>query len=139
MEPETSVEHIAIAVDDLTHAAALYRSILGTEESGRETLDSEGVRVTFFRLGSTRIELLEPTEDDSPVGRFLKRRGPGLHHIAFEVEDLDGALARCRSAGLETVGETPRTGAGGRRVAFLHPSGTGGVLIELSESPGRPT
>ena len=138
MKPELSIEHIAVAVEDLDRAIALFRSILGAVETGRETVQSEGVRVAFFRLGATRIELLEPTADDSPVGRFLRRRGPGLHHVAFEVRDLDAALRRCRAAGIQTVGEAPRPGAGGRRIAFLRPSSTGGVLIELSESPDDP-
>ncbi len=129
------LEHVAIAVPDLDAAISTFGSILGRPISGRERVDSEQVTVAFFDLGSSRLELLEPTAADSPVGRFLSRRGPGLHHIALEVTDLDAVLERCRAAGLETVGEAPRPGAGGRRVAFLHPGSTGGVLLELSE-PG---
>ena len=135
MHSENRLEHVAIAVDDLDAAIALFSSILGMPDSGRELVDSEQVQVAFFDLGGARIELLEPTTDDSPVGRFLQRRGAGLHHIALEVPNIDQALERCRAAGLRTVGEAPRRGAGGRRVAFLHPGSTGGVLLELSEPP----
>ncbi len=129
------LEHVAIAVPDLEAAIAVFSSVLGQPVSGRERVESEQVAVAFFDLATSRLELLEPTTEDSPVGRFLSRHGPGLHHIALEVDDLGAALERCRAAGLETVGEAPRLGAGGRRVAFLHPRGTGGVLLELSE-PG---
>jgi methylmalonyl-CoA/ethylmalonyl-CoA epimerase len=135
MDNENRIEHVAIAVDDLETAVSVFASILGTPDSGRETVESEQVKIAFFDLAGARIELLEPTASDSPVGRFLESRGTGLHHIALEVPDIDAALDRCRAAGLETVGEAPRTGAGGRRVTFLHPSSTGGVLLELSERP----
>ena len=138
MDNENRIEHVAIAVDDLETAVSVFASILGTSDSGRETVESEQVKIAFFDLAGARIELLEPTASDSPVGRFLKSRGTGLHHIALEVPDIEAALDRCRNAGLETVGDAPRAGAGGRRVAFLHPSSTGGVLLELSERP-RPT
>lgn len=131
--PDTRLEHVAIAVEDLDAAVSIYSSLLGQPDSGREVVESEQVRVAFFELGDSRLELLEPTAEDSPVGRFLKRRGPGLHHIALEVPDIESALERCRGAGLEPVGEAPRRGAAGRRVAFLHPGSTCGVLLELSE------
>lgn len=133
MKEAIRLEHIAIAVEDLEAAVALYSAILGHEEAGREEVASEGVRIAFFEAGDSRIELLEAMTEDSVVGRFLARRGPGLHHIALEVADIDVALARCKAAGLETIGEAPRVGAGGRRVAFLRPGSTGGVLVELSE------
>jgi methylmalonyl-CoA/ethylmalonyl-CoA epimerase len=135
MNDYTRIEHIAIAVGDLDAAVSVYRAILGSPDSGRETVDSEQVRIAFFELGGTRLELLEPTAEDSPVGRFIQRRGAGLHHIALEVSDIESAIERCRLAGLETVGEAPRRGAGGRLVAFLHPAATGGVLLELSQAP----
>jgi methylmalonyl-CoA/ethylmalonyl-CoA epimerase len=135
MDSEVRIEHIAIAVKDLDEAVSVFSSILGHPDAGREVVESEQVNIAFFHLGSARIELLEPTAEDSPVGRFLERRGPGLHHIALAVPEIEPALARCRAAGLQTVGEAPRTGAGGRRVAFLHPGSTGGVLLELSEAP----
>jgi methylmalonyl-CoA/ethylmalonyl-CoA epimerase len=130
---EARLEHVAIAVQNLDAAAAVYTAVLGRPDSGREVVESEQVRIAFFDLGGARLELLEPTAAESPVGRFLEHRGPGLHHIALEVEDLEVALERCRAAGLATVGEAGRRGAGGRRIAFLHPSGTGGVLLELCE------
>jgi methylmalonyl-CoA epimerase len=136
MDPDSRLEHVAIAVSDLEAAVAVYSALLGRPESGREVVESEQVQVAFFDLGDARLELLEPTAPDSPVGRFLERRGPGLHHIALEVTDIDAALERCRAAGLQTVGEAPRRGAGGRRVAFIHPAGSGGVLLELSERTG---
>ena len=135
MDNENRIEHVAIAVDDLETAVDVFATILGAPDSGRETVESEQVKLAFFDLAGARIELLEPTASDSPVGRFLKSRGTGLHHIALEVPDIDAALDRCRAAGIETVGAAPRPGAGGRRVAFLHPSSTGGVLLELSERP----
>ena len=131
--PHTRLQHVAIAVEELDAAVSVYSALLGRPDSGREVVQSEQVRIAFFELGESRLELLEPTAEDSPVGRFLKRRGPGLHHIAIEVPDIESALERCRAAGLQTVGKAPRRGAGGRRVAFLHPGSTGGVLLELSE------
>jgi methylmalonyl-CoA/ethylmalonyl-CoA epimerase len=131
--PDTRLEHVAIAVPELDAAVSVYSAVLGRPDSGREVVESEQVRIAFFQLGASRLELLEPTAEDSPVGRFLERRGPGLHHIAIEVPDIESALERCRAAGLRTVGDAPRRGAGGRRVAFLHPGSTAGVLLELSE------
>jgi methylmalonyl-CoA epimerase len=134
MDPRTSLDHVAIAVEDLNAAIPLYTALLGHAPSGRERVESEGVDVAFFDAGPARLELLMPTGPDTPVGRFLSRRGPGLHHITLRVPDLSTALARCRAAGLETVGAAPRRGAGGRAVAFLDPHTTGGLLIELVES-----
>ena len=136
MGNSTRLEHVAIAVSDLEAAVELYRAMLGRAESGREEIEAEQVRAAFFDLGGSRLELLEATQADSPVGRFIDRHGPGIHHIALEVEDLELALQRCRAAGMETVGRAPRQGASGRSVAFLHPKGTGGILIELSQAAG---
>ncbi|UCC82367.1 MAG: methylmalonyl-CoA epimerase [Gemmatimonadota bacterium] len=133
---EARLEHVAIAVTDLDAAVAVYNAVLGRPATGREVVESEQVRIAFFDLGDSRLELLEPTVADSPVGRFLARRGPGLHHIALEVGDIEAALERCQAAGLAPIGEAPRRGAGGRRIAFLHPAGTGGVLLELSARTG---
>ncbi len=134
MSRDSRLEHVAIAVENLEAAVSIFSAILGRPDGGRERVESEGVRIAFFDLGGCRLELLEATTSDSPVGRFLQRRGPGIHHIALEVANIDDALERCRAAGLQTVGEAPRPGAGGRRVAFLHPTSTGGILVELSES-----
>ncbi len=134
MDREIHLDHIAIAVEDLDAAIAVFSKLLGRTDAGKQHVSSEQVRLAFFELGTSRIELLEPTGEDSPVGRFLRRRGPGLHHIALRVPDLDAALDRCRAAGLQTIGEVPRRGAGGRRIAFLHPRDLGGVLVELAET-----
>jgi methylmalonyl-CoA/ethylmalonyl-CoA epimerase len=95
--------------------------------------DSDGARIAGYAAGESLVELLESSEPDSPIGRFLARRGPGIHHICFAVDDLEGTLARCREAGVRLVDDTPRIGAEGKRIAFLHPASTGGILIELSE------
>ncbi len=136
MPTDLRLDHVAIAVEDLEAAVSVYSELLDAEAAGRETVESEGVDVAFFDLGETRIELMEPRGPDTPVGRFLERRGPGLHHVALGVPDIESALERCRAAGLEPAGDAPRPGSGGGRVAFLHPRGTSGVLIELSERPG---
>ena len=133
MDSETRLAHVAIAVEDLQAAISIYASILGGQEPDREQVDSEGVDIAFFDLGGARLELMAPTAPDTPVGRFLSRHGPGLHHVAIEVRDLDAALERCRTEGMQPAGAAPREGSGGRRIAFLHPAGTGGVLIELVE------
>ncbi len=134
MDDRVTLDHVAIAVADLDAAIPLYTTLLARPPSGRERVDAEGVEVAFFEAGDARIELLEPTGPETPVGRFLGRRGPGLHHITLAVPDLASALGRCRALGVETVGEAPRRGAGGRTVAFLDPRTTGGLLIELAES-----
>lgn len=128
------VDHIGIAVPSLEGAEPLWTAILGRPPAGRETVASEGVRVAFFGEGAGRVELLEPTRPDSPVGRFLERRGPGVHHVCLRVADLEGAVRRAREAGAELVPPGIRSGAGETRVAFLHPRSTGGLLLELSEA-----
>lgn len=131
------IDHIGIAVNSLAEAIPLFEAILGEPPAGTETVERELVRVAFFGRGSGRVELLEPTGPSSPVARFLDRRGPGLHHVCLSVTDLDEALARATEAGVELIEPGVRTGAGGRRVAFLHPRTAGGVLCELSEAaPG---
>ena len=121
------LDHVALAVPSLDEAIALHSSLSGAAATEPETLPDQGVRVAF--VGS--IELLEPLHPDTPVGRFISRRGPGLHHIAYRTEDVARELARLSAAGLEPIDRTPRPGARGHLVAFLHPRGTGGVLIEL--------
>jgi methylmalonyl-CoA/ethylmalonyl-CoA epimerase len=128
------LDHIGIAVSSIDEALGVYRA-LGLNESGRETVASQGVVTAFLPLGDTRLELLEPTGADSPVAKFLSKRGPGVHHVCFAVSDLEDALAELAARGFRLVHETPVPGAGGRRVAFLHPSAGHGVLIELSEEP----
>jgi methylmalonyl-CoA/ethylmalonyl-CoA epimerase len=127
------LDHIGIAVSSLDDALVVYRA-LGLSEVGREPVESQGVLTAFLPLGDTRLELLEPTRADSPIAKFLARRGPGIHHVCFAVDDLEDALAELAASGFRLVNETPVPGAGGRRVAFLHPSAGHGVLIELSEN-----
>jgi methylmalonyl-CoA/ethylmalonyl-CoA epimerase len=125
------LDHVAIAVESIADARPLFESLLGADGSLVEQVEAQGVAVAFVGTGSGRLELLEPVTPDSAVRRFLDRRGPGLHHIAYRVPDLDAALARLAADGIELIDRTPRPGAGGHRVAFLHPRSTGGVLIEL--------
>lgn len=131
------VDHIAIAVRDLEEASRFYREVLGLPGTGVETVPEQKVRVGFFSAGATRIELLEPTAPDSPVAKFLAERGPGLHHVCLEVEDLDAEMERLRRAGAAFTAEQPRPGSHGSRVAFIHPKSADGVLIELCERPGK--
>ena len=125
------VAHVGIAVPSVAAALPFYRDILGVAPGTPETAD--GATIVSLPLGDVRVELLEPLHADGPVARFLARRGPGIHHICYRVPDLDKALARCRAAGYQLVDERPRRGAGGRRIAFLHPKATAGILLELTE------
>jgi methylmalonyl-CoA/ethylmalonyl-CoA epimerase len=125
------IAHVGIAVPDLDAAAAFYRDVLGLDSHPVEQAD--GADILSFSLGDSSIELLAPRAADSPIARFLERRGPGIHHICYRVADLDAALARCREAGYQLIDESPRQGAGGCRIAFLHPRSTTGTLIELTE------
>jgi methylmalonyl-CoA epimerase len=127
------LDHVGVAVRSLEEALRPFRDGLGLDVGGREEVASERVRVAFLPVGETRLELLEPTAPDSAIARFLERRGEGVHHLCFEVDDLEQALARLRKQGVPLVDETPRPGAGGCRVAFVHPRGTAGVLVELKE------
>jgi methylmalonyl-CoA/ethylmalonyl-CoA epimerase len=131
------LDHIGIAVSSIDDALSIYRA-LGLADSGREAVASQGVVTAFLPIGETRIELLEPTGPDSPIAKFLARRGPGVHHLCFAVDDLEEALDDFKSRGFRLVNETPVPGAGGKRVAFLHPSAGHGVLIELSEEASEP-
>jgi methylmalonyl-CoA/ethylmalonyl-CoA epimerase len=125
------IAHVGIAVADLGAALAFYRDVLGLEPHAPEDVD--GARILSLAFGESEIELLAPLEVDSPIGRFLAKRGPGIHHVCFRVPDLDAALGACRAAGYRLIDETPRTGAGGRRIAFVHPKTTAGILLELTE------
>jgi methylmalonyl-CoA/ethylmalonyl-CoA epimerase len=128
---EPRVAHVGIAVTSLAEALPFYRDVLGLSAAHPETVD--GASIVSLRFGDVDIELLEPVDPVSPVAKFLARRGPGIHHICFRVPDLDAALARCRAAGYRLIDETPRRGVGGRRIAFLHPKATHGILLELTE------
>jgi methylmalonyl-CoA/ethylmalonyl-CoA epimerase len=132
------IDHIGIATNGIEEAASFYRESLGLGVDEIEEVASQKVRVAMLPIGESRIELLEATSDDSPISKFLAKRGPGVHHVAFNVPDIRAALAELKTKGTRLIDEEPRTGAGGCLVAFIHPSSTGGVLIELVESPARP-
>jgi methylmalonyl-CoA/ethylmalonyl-CoA epimerase len=128
------LSHLGLAVRDLDAAIRLYRDVFGLEVERRWESEGEQIRAAALRLGDVEIELMEPISEDSPVGRFVARRGEGLHHIAFEVADIERSLAAAREAGLEFAGEAPRPGGtGDTEIGFLHPRGTFGVLIELEQ------
>ena len=127
----TRIAHVGIAVRDLGGILPIYRDVLGMPEVPLD--DADGARIAGLAAGESLVELLEAEAPDSPIGKFVERRGPGIHHICFAVDDLDAALDRCRAAGLRLIDERPRVGAEGKRIAFLHPSATAGVLVELSE------
>jgi methylmalonyl-CoA/ethylmalonyl-CoA epimerase len=125
------VSHIGIAVEVLAESLPFFRDVLGLTEVSLD--DADGASIVGFSAGEPLVELLEPDDPDSPVARFIATRGPGVHHICFAVDDLDAMLERCRAAGVELIDEKPRVGAEGKRIAFLHPRSTGGVLVELSD------
>jgi methylmalonyl-CoA/ethylmalonyl-CoA epimerase len=127
----TRIAHVGLAVRSAADLHSFYRTVLGMSEA--ELANSDGARICGFQAGESLVELLEPDKPDSPIGKFLEKRGPGIHHICFAVDDLEGTLARCRDAGIRLIDETPRLGAEGKRIAFIHPSSTGGILVELSE------
>jgi methylmalonyl-CoA/ethylmalonyl-CoA epimerase len=126
-----SVAHVGIAVANIPEALSFYRDVLGVTGGAPESAD--GATIVSLHFGPVDIELLQPTDPASPVAKFLAKRGPGIHHVCYRVSDLDAALARCRAAGYQLVDAAPRLGAGGRRIAFLHPSSTNGILLELTE------
>ena len=133
------IDHIGIATTGIEDAASIYRDMLGVHVTETEEVSGQKVRVAMLAIGESRIELLEATSDDSPISKFLAKRGPGIHHIALRVDDIQATLAELKSKGARLIDEEPRTGAGGCLVAFVHPSSTGGVLIELVENAGDKT
>jgi methylmalonyl-CoA/ethylmalonyl-CoA epimerase len=126
-----TIAHIGIAVKDLEAILPFYRTVLELEDVPLD--DADGARIAGLAAGDSLVELLESKDPASPIGKFVAARGPGIHHICFAVDDLDGALDRCRAAGIRLIDETPRIGAEGKRIAFIHPSATAGVLVELSD------
>lgn len=126
-----TVAHIGIAVPDLAEAARFYRDVLGIAPGAPETAD--GATIVCLPFGDTVVELLAPADPDGPIAQFIAKRGPGIHHVCYRVPDLDQALQACRQAGYRLIDETPRTGAGGHRIAFVHPKATAGILIELTD------
>ena len=132
MSDQPRIAHIGVAVEDLADALAFYRDVLGLVPRAPESAD--GATSVSLPFGGPEVELLAPATPDGPIARFLAKRGPGIHHVCYEVADLDAALRRCREAGYRLVDETPRTGAHGRRIAFIHPKSTAGILIELTQA-----
>jgi methylmalonyl-CoA/ethylmalonyl-CoA epimerase len=129
----TRIDQIAIAVADLDEALDFYERAFGLRASSREVIDSDGVEEAMLHVSGVAIQLLQPTRDDSPIARYLDRNGPGLHHLGFGVRSVDAALEHLRDEGVRLIDEAPRTGGGGHTIAFVHPKGTGGVLVELVE------
>jgi methylmalonyl-CoA epimerase len=133
---ERALDHVGIAVHSLDDSLPLFESITGGKGYGREVVESQGVEVVFLGSGAGRLELLAPVRDDSAVAKYLARRGPGMHHLCYRVEDLAAELDRYRAAGAQLIDEAPRPGAHGHRVAFIHPKSTNGVLVELLQASG---
>lgn len=127
------LEHIGIATHGIDETIGFWRDVLGVDDFETEEVVDQKVRVAMLPIGESRVELLEPTSEDSPIAKFLEKRGPGIHHIAIRVEDICATLARLKKSGARLIDEAPRTGAGGCLVAFVHPASTGGVLLELVE------
>jgi methylmalonyl-CoA epimerase len=128
-----NIDHIGIAVTNLQESLSFWETSLGIELHGIEEVAEQNVRTAFLPVGGTEIELLEPTSADSSLARFIEKRGEGLHHIAIRVDDIEAALAELKANGIQLIDETPRNGAGGARIAFVHPKATHGVLLELCE------
>ncbi|MBW3631335.1 MAG: methylmalonyl-CoA epimerase [Gemmatimonadetes bacterium] len=133
---ERVLDHIGIAVHSLDQAIPVWEALAGASPSPRDVVDTQGVEVVFLGSGPGRVELLAPTRPDSPIGRFLERGGPGMHHLCYRVQNLETALADFAARGYHLIDTAPRSGAFGHRVAFLHPRTAGGVLVELVEEGG---
>jgi methylmalonyl-CoA/ethylmalonyl-CoA epimerase len=130
------LEHIGIAVKDLDVAEDLYTQLLGVKPYKRETVESEGVITSFFKVGNIKIELLAATNEQSPIARFIEKKGEGIHHLAFETDDIQQELQEKQHAGFEAINKEAKVGADNKRIAFLHPKSTGGVLVELCQEKG---
>lgn len=131
MTDRPTIAHIGVAVDSIEAAVPFYRDVLGLQPGPPE--EADGARIVSLPFGPSEVELLEPQSAESPIARFLAKRGPGIHHVCYRVPDLDRALAACAAAGYRLVDQVPRLGAGGHRIAFIHPKSTAGILIELTE------
>ena len=127
------IEHLGIAVNDLATAIPLYEALLNTNCYKQEEVVSEGVKTAFFQVGESKIELLEASNPASPIAKFLQKNGPGFHHVAFEVDDIEAELERLLKAGFVLIHEVPKDGADNKRIAFLHPKSSGGLLVELCQ------
>ncbi len=129
----TKIDHIGIAVRSIDEKIPLYRDVLGLEFLGDEIVESQGVRVAFFKLGESMLELLEPTRDDSPIAKYLEKNGEGIHHLAVGTDDIDAARKRASSNGLRLLSDAPLDGAHGKLISFVHPKDTGGMLLEFTQ------
>ena len=129
------IYHLGYAVEDIAAAARFYEEYFGAQVGEPEEVEEQGIVATMFEVGESMVELVQPTRPDSPVGKFLQKRGEGFHHVAFQVEDLQASLKELKENGVELIDEEPRIGAGGTRMAFVHPKGAHGVLTELVELP----
>jgi len=136
MKP-THIEHLGIAVNSLEEAIPFYEKLLGTPCYNIEEVPEQKVKTAFFKIGQTKIELLESTDPEGPIGKFLENKGPGVHHVAFNVEGLQTTLEEAEANGIRLIDKTPRKGAEGLNIAFLHPKSTLGVLMELCENPNK--
>jgi methylmalonyl-CoA/ethylmalonyl-CoA epimerase len=131
------IDHLGIAVNGIDDACTFWRDILGLPLEGTETVATQKVTTAFMPVGESEVELLESTAPDGPVAKFIESKGQGVHHVAFRVENIEEALAELKAKGVRLIDETPRIGAGGAKIAFLHPKATGGVLVELCEREGH--
>ena len=127
------IEHLGIAVKDLATSSKMYERLLGKASYKTEKVESEGVTTQFFQLGESKIELLEATNPDSPIAKFIEKKGEGIHHIAFDVEDIASEIERLKAEGFELIHQAPKSGADNKLIAFLHPKSSGGVLVELCQ------
>ncbi|MBN1440655.1 MAG: methylmalonyl-CoA epimerase [Anaerolineales bacterium] len=133
MADGTKLHHVAVVTADIDSALAFWRDALGLEPSGVKFLPEQKSKIAFLPLGSAEIELVQPADPDSGIGKYLSKRGPGMHHLCLEVRDFDGAVGRLKAKGIRLTSEAPMTGADGRRMIFVHPESAGGVLVELYE------
>ncbi len=131
------IEHLGIAVKDLKAATQTYEALLGKPAYQSERVESEGVETVFFKTGESKIELLGSTKTDSPIAKYIEKRGEGIHHIAFDVEDIEAEIERLKSEGFKLISDNPKAGADNKRIAFLHPKSSHGVLVELCEEIER--
>ena len=127
------IDHLGIAVNETEVGKIFWQQILGLEDKGSETIEEQKVKTTFFPVGESKVELLESTSADGPVAKFLEKKGEGIHHVAFRVENIEAALEELKEKGVKLIDQTPRIGAGGAKIAFLHPKATHGILVELCE------
>jgi methylmalonyl-CoA/ethylmalonyl-CoA epimerase len=129
----TKIDHIGIAVKNLEESLKFYEDVLGIKCVSQEVVEEQKVKVAFLPVGDTEVELLESTSEDGPIARFIEKKGEGIQHLAFKVDNIEEAIAELQEKGIKMIDEKPRYGAGGARIAFLHPKSTSGVLIEISE------